>query len=122
MTCANYQERKAIVAALKPIYNATNDVEAERALDAFEDSELGHRCPVVVRNWHAKWSLATPFLVFWPPVQKMPYTINSIESLNSSVPRAVKARGHFTSEGATRMLIYLALRQPTAKWTAPLGC
>ena len=122
MACASYKERKAIAAALKPIYRATNEVEAERALDAFEDCELGRRYPDVVRKWRDKWSLVTPFLVFSQPIRKVLYTTNSIESLNSSVRRAVKARGHFTSEGAARKLIYLALRQATAKWTGPLGC
>ena len=47
------------------------------------------------------------------------YTTNAIESLNATVRRAVRARGHFTSVGAANKLMYLALREASAKWTAP---
>ena len=49
-----------------------------------------------------------------------PNTTNTIESLNSSVRRAVKARGHFTSVRAAKKLTYLVLREATRTWQAPL--
>lgn len=36
---------------------------------------------------------------------------DAIESLNATVSRAVRARGHFTSVGAAKRLMYLALRE-----------
>ena len=119
MACASRQERKALAKAIKNIYTAPNADAAEAKLDAFEASELGKRYPDVVRSWRTKWDLVIPFLAFSAPIRKILYTTNAIESLNSSVRRAVTARGHFTSERAACKLIYLALREATVKWTAP---
>ena len=90
-------------------------------LNAFEASELVQRYPVEVRIWRTKWDLVIPFLAFSAPLRKVLYTTNAIESLNSSVRRAVKTRGHFTSEHAACKLIYLALREANVKWKAPLN-
>ena len=122
MASASHKERKAIADALKPIYRAESVEAAEAALDAFEDGELGRRYPDVAKKWREKWSLVIPFLAFSKNIRKAIYTTNSIESLNSSVRRAVKARGHFTSEGAAKKLIYLALREASSKWTGRIGC
>ena len=48
------------------------------------------------------------------------YTTNAIDSLNAKMRRAVQVRGHFTSEGAAKKLMYLALRKASSKWTAPM--
>ena len=125
MACASRQERKALAKALKKIYTAPNAEAAAVALDAFEANDLGQRYPDVVRSWRTKWDLVIPFLAFSAPIRKVLYTTNAIESLNSSVRRAVKApvsvghAGIFTSERAACKLLYLALRQATIKWTAP---
>ena len=47
------------------------------------------------------------------------YTNNSIESLNSTVRRAVRIRGHFPNDRAATKLIYLALRGVARKWKNP---
>jgi len=117
---APYQERKALAAELKKIYRAPNADAAAAELDAFEASERGQRYPDVVRSWRAKWDLVIPFMAFSAPIRKVLYTTNAIESLNSSVRRAVNARGHFTSVRAAHKLIYLALREATRTWQAPL--
>ena len=48
----------------------------------------------------------------------MPVT-NAIESLNSTLRRAVRARGHFPSDEAATKLIWLRLRELTKKWKMP---
>lgn len=116
---ASYQERKALVAAMKPIYRAENVDRAAVLLDEFEHSELGQRYPDVVRSWRQKWTLVIPFFAFSPVLRKAIYTTNTIESLNATVRRAIRARGHFTSIGAAKKLMYLALREASAKWSAP---
>jgi len=54
-----------------------------------------------------------PFLAFTQDLSKVIYTTNAIESLNASVPRADRTRGHFTSVEATKKLIYLTVRETT---------
>ena len=120
LSSASYQERKALADALKPIYQAENADRAEILLEEFAQSELGQRYPDVVRSWRQKWTYVIPFLAFSPLLRKAIYTTNAIESLNATVRRAVRARGHFTSVGAAKKLMYLALREASAKWTAPM--
>ena len=47
------------------------------------------------------------------------YTTNAVESLNSTVRRAVRSKGHFPHDDAAKKLIYLALRGVAAKWKRP---
>jgi transposase-like protein len=44
------------------------------------------------------------------------YTTNAIESLNMSLRKIIKTRGSFPSEQAALKLLYLALKNVTAKW------
>lgn len=120
LSSASYRERKALAAALKPLYQAENADRAAVLLDEFEQSELGQRYPDVIRAWRQKWTYVIPYFAFSPLLRKAIYTINAIESLNATVRRAVRARGHFTSVGAANKLIYLALREASAKWTGPM--
>lgn len=48
----------------------------------------------------------------------MPVT-NAIESLNASVRKAVRNKGHFPSDQAAIKLIWLALRTITGNWKRP---
>jgi putative transposase len=42
-----------------------------------------------------------PFYAFHPDVRRLVYTTNAIEALNSKLRRAVRARGHFPTDGET---------------------
>ena len=52
-------------------------------------------------------------------VRKVIYTTNAIESLNRSLRKAIKTRGHFPSDEAATKLLYLAIRNLTAQWKMP---
>ncbi len=60
-----------------------------------------------------------PFLAFSQPIRRAIYATNAIESLNSTVRRAVRTRGHFPNDRAASKLIYLALRRLKHGWRAP---
>jgi len=49
----------------------------------------------------------------------MIYTTNAIESLNSSLRKAVRLRGHFPTDEAATKLLYLALREVSRGWKMP---
>ncbi len=49
----------------------------------------------------------------------MIYTTNAIESLNSSLRKAVRLRGHFPTDEAAAKLLYLALREVSRSWKMP---
>lgn len=60
-----------------------------------------------------------PFFAFAPEVRKIIYTTNAIESLNASVRKAVRNKGHFPNDQAAIKLIWLALRNATERWHNP---
>ena len=114
---ANWKERKALAAAIKPIYKAASAEAAEVALDAFEQGPWGQKFPTVVASWRRAWSNVIPFFAFPPAVRKVIYTTNAIESVNARLRKILKTRGHFPSDDAASKLIWLALRNITAKWS-----
>ena len=116
----SYKDRKAVAGAIKPIYAAQTDVLAEAALTAFEASAFGMRYPTIGKSWRANWLRVIPFLAFPREIRKVIYTTNAIESLNYSLRRIIKTRGHFPSEEAATKLLYLALVRAEHRWTMPI--
>lgn len=114
---ASWKDRKALAAAIKPIYTAHDAVAAEAALDAFEQSQWGARFPTVVGLWRRAWDRVIPFYAFAPAVRRIIYTTNAIESVNARLRKIIKTRGHFPSDEAAAKLIWLALRNITADWS-----
>lgn len=116
---ASWKERKALAAALKPIYQADDAEAAEHALSDFEQSDWGDRFPTIAESWRRHWDRIIPFFAFAAPVRKIIYTTNAIESLHSGVRKTIRNKGHFPSDEAATKLIWLALRNITAKWKNP---
>ena len=119
MQFASWKERKAVAAALKPIYQALDPTAAGAALDAFDEGPWGRKYPAIAQSWRRNWEQVTPFFAFALPVRQMIYTTNAIESLNSEVRKAIRNKGHFPSDEAATKLIWLALRHIEAKWKSP---
>nr|WP_222622972.1 IS256 family transposase [Ramlibacter cellulosilyticus] len=116
---ASWRDRKALAAAVKPIYTAVSAEAAEGALEAFESREWGRRYPTVVAAWRRAWDRVIPFFAFPPDVRRIIYTTNAMESVNAQVRKIIKTRGHFPSDEAATKLIWLALRNITAEWSRP---
>ncbi len=113
---ANWQERRAMAAALKPIYTAPSAETAEAALEAFERSRWGKKFPMVVAAWRRAWDKVIPLFAFPPAVRRILCSTNAIESINARLRKIIKTRGHFPSDEAASKLIWLALRNITAGW------
>ena len=109
MRFVNYKDRKAVAAALKPIYQATNADAALVELDAFEATPLGKKYPSAVKAFRDAWERFTPFLAFPPALRRVIYTTNSIESLNYQLRKVTKNRGHFPNDLAAVKLLWLAI-------------
>ncbi|HEX7370920.1 MAG TPA: IS256 family transposase [Rhodanobacteraceae bacterium] len=116
---ASWKERKAIGAALRPIYQAANAEAAHAALDAFAAGPWGTKYPAIAQSWRRSWEHVTPFFAFATDIRRMIYTTNAIESLNSQVRKAIRNKGHFPNDEAATKLMWLALRQIEAKWKLP---
>lgn len=113
---ASWKDRKALAAAIKPIYTAPSAEAAQAELDAFECGPWGTKFPTVVAAWRRAWDKVIPFFAFPPEVRKVIYTTNAIESVNARLRKIIKTRGHFPSDDAATKLIWLALRNITADW------
>jgi putative transposase len=113
---ASWKERKALAAAIRPIYTAASAEAAQAELDAFEQSAWGCKFPTVVAAWRRAWDRVIPFFAFPPAVRRVIYTTNAIESINARLRKIIKSRGHFPSDDAATKLIWLALRNITADW------
>ena len=113
---ANWKERKPMATALRPIYTAVNADAASAALDDFERGPWGRKFPTVVASWRRVWTHVIPFFAFPPEVRRLLYTTNALESVHAQLRKIIKTRGHFPNDDAATKLIWLALRNITAKW------
>jgi putative transposase len=125
---ASWKDRKAVAAALRPIYTAATAEAAEAALGEFEGSSWGAKHPTIVQSWRRAWQNVVPFFAFPPDVRRVVYTTNIIESLHMQLRKIIKTRGHFPSDEAATKLLWLALRnitdgkvRSTREWKAAMN-
>jgi putative transposase len=116
---ASWKDRKALAAALRPIYTAATAEAAQTALEAFAQGSWGQKFPTIVAAWQRAWDRVIPFFAFPPEIRKVIYTTNAIESVNARLRKILKTRGHFPNDAAATKLIWLALRNITADWIRP---
>src|SRR5262245_61950447 len=88
---------KAVVAALKRIYQSVTVEEAAVELEQL-DTEWGQQYRSVVRMWRNNWDNVIPFFQFPPEIRKVIYTTNAIESLNMSLRKLTRNRRIFPND------------------------
>jgi len=116
----NWKDRKQVVADLKPIYRAAAAEQAREELDLFVE-KWGKKYPAIGRLWNEQWERVIPFFAFTPEIRKVIYTTNAVESLHMSLRKVIKNRGSFPNEDSALKLLYLALRNASAKWQTVQG-
>jgi putative transposase len=109
------KDSKAVVAALKRIYQSATAEEAARELDQLEADWGGHYRSVV-RLWRNNWDNIIPFFQFPPEIRKVIYTTNAIESLNMSLRKLTRNRRIFPNDESAIKALYLAIRQASRNW------
>ena len=115
-----WKERKAVAADLKPIYRAATVEQARQELERFL-GRWGSKYPAIGRQWQEQWERVIPFFAFPPEIRKIIYTTNAVESLHMRLRKIIKNRGSFPSEESALKLLYLALRNVSARWEAVQG-
>jgi putative transposase len=111
----SWKERKRVAADLKAIYRASTAIQAELELTEFM-GRWGSKYQAIGKLWKENWERVIPFFEFAPDVRRVIYTTNAVESLHMSLRKVIKTRGSFPSEEAAMKLLYLALRNASAKW------
>ena len=114
-----YKEKKAVANDLKKIYQADTVELAASALDDFELT-WGDKYPAIVKSWRTHWDKVIPFFDYPKDIRRIIYTTNIIESLNGTLRKAVKTRGHFPTEDSLLKVLYLAIKGISKKWNLPL--
>jgi putative transposase len=112
-----WRERKAVATDLKQIYGAPTAEAAAEELRRFSE-KWGKPYATITTLWQRNWERVIPFFAFPAAVRKIIYTTNTVEALNRSFRKIIKSRGAFPSEEAAIKLLYLAMRNAVAKWTA----
>ena len=112
-------DRKAVAAALRPVYAAENEAAARQALDAFAE-RWGAKYPTIAKQWRERWAEIVPFLAYPREIRRVLYTTNTIESLNFQLRKVLKPKGHFPTDEAVTKLLYLALQHAKLHWRPPI--
>jgi putative transposase len=113
------KERKGLAQDLKSIYNAPTAEAAEQELNQVAEKwSKTHRA--IEALWRRNWDHVIPFFAFPPEIRKIIYTTNAVESLNMSLRKITKMRAAFPSEQAALKLLYLALKNVSAKWESTM--
>lgn len=107
-------DRKAVVKALRPIYEAVNEAAAQQALNDLKHN-WGQKYTGLISTWERAWEEFIPFLEFHPAIRKVIYTTNAIESMNYQLRKITKTRGHFPSTDSAIKLLYLGIRNITGR-------
>jgi putative transposase len=115
----SWKQRKEVVDDLKTIYQASTAKLAEKNLNDFAAKwDASH--PSIAKSWRNNWERIIPLFSYPTDVRKAIYTTNAIESLNMSLRKVTKNRGHFPSDEAMFKLLYLALKNIAKRWTMPI--
>jgi transposase-like protein len=115
----SWKDSRAVIADLKPIYQAATLAEAEAALDAFA-AKWDERYPTISQIWIRHWEHIIPIFDYPMEIRKVIYTTNAIESLNRSLRKVIKTKAVFPDEESVFKIMYLALNNISKRWTRPI--
>lgn len=114
------KDQKAVVADLKPIYQAANLAAAEAKLAEFT-AKWEPKYPLIVASWQRNWTRLTRFFEYPGAIRKVVYTTNTVESFHRQIRSVTKSKGAFSSETALLKLLYLTAQRILEKWKMPLA-
>jgi putative transposase len=115
----SWKDRKAFVTDLKTVYQAPTREAAELQLLEL-DAKWGKIYPTVVRSWETNWEDLATMFDYPPDIRRLIYTTNTVEGYNRQLRKVTKTKGAFPTPEAARKLLFLATRDITRKWTAPV--
>jgi putative transposase len=113
----SWKDRKQVAANLKLIYRAATVEQAQQELENFI-AHWGAKYQAIGKLWREQWQRVIPLFAFPEEIRKVIYTTNAVESLHMSLRKIIKNRASFPNEDSAIKLLYLALRNASAKWEA----
>ena len=115
----SYKDLKKVCADLKAVYSAGSEAVARNALEEF-GKIWDKKYPMIYKTWDQHWDDLSEFFKYSPEIRRAIYTTNAIESLNYQLRKVTKNRLLFPSDDAIFKILYLAIRNASAKWTMPI--
>jgi putative transposase len=113
------KDKKAVVADMKSIYNATNEEQGYERLLEFEQ-KWGKKYPLSCKSWLDNWLNLSAFFEYDMAIRKVIYTTNPIEAVHRQLRKITKPKGAFSSDQALLKLMYLIIADISKKWTMPI--
>lgn len=113
------KDKKAVVADLKPIYQANNQDQGYENLLEFEE-KWGDKYPLTVKGWVDNWGHLSTYFEYSKDIRRAIYTTNAIEAMHRQIRKVTKTKGAFTSDQVLLKLVYLAIKDISKKWTMPI--
>lgn len=112
----SYKDIKALMADLKPVYQAINEEEGMAALLLFTE-RWGKQYPSCVKSWNENWDILSTFFAYPAELRRIIYTTNIIEGLNRQFRKVTKNKPSFTNDDSLRKMLYLASQKIVEHWT-----
>ncbi|WP_044418579.1 IS256 family transposase [Halarcobacter anaerophilus] len=113
------KNHKEFMNDLKPVYQAVTKDAAEDAL-LLLDEKWGKKYPIVLQSWQNKWENLSVYFKYPPEIRKVIYTTNIIESVHRQFRKLTKTKGAFPNENSLLKLLYMGIKNASAKWTMPV--
>lgn len=112
----SYKDIKALMADLKPVYQAINEDEGMTALLQFTE-KWGKQYPSCAKSWNDNWDILSTFFAYPAELRRIIYTTNIIEGLNRQFRKVTKNKPSFTNDDSLRKMLYLASKRIVEHWT-----
>ena len=113
------KDKKAVMADMKPIYNAINEEQGYQRLLEFEQ-KWGSKYPLSCKTWMDNWLNLSAFFEYEGAIRKIIYTTNPIEGVHRQIRKITKTKGAFPSDQALLKLMYLVIVNISKKWSMPI--
>ena len=115
----SYKDLKAVCRDLKEIYSAINAESGHEALEEF-GKKWNNKYPMIQVSWERNWNDLTEFFNYPKDVRRTIYTTNAIESLNFSLRKVTRNKSSFPDDNSIYKVMYLAIKNASARWTMPI--
>lgn len=114
-----YKDLKAACRDLREIYSAASAERGREALEEFGKKWDG-KYPTIRASWERSWDDLAEFFNYPGDVRRAIYTTNAIESLNFSLRKVTRNRSSFPDDESIYKVMYIAIKNASARWTMPI--
>ena len=115
----SYKDLKAVCRDLKEIYSAINAESGHEALEEF-GKKWNDKYPMIQASWERNWNDLIEFFNYPRDIRRAIYTTNAIESLNFSLRKVTRNKSSFPDDNSIYKVMYLAIKNASARWTMPI--